>query len=222
MKKYCEMCGEKIVEGVLYCSSCGSKIVGCYIEERKNIIDDLKIVESIMLPHQEKFDKRNGLVVSLNTEIKKFPVYAFFIVIGLVFSLMYEEKFWLMGIQKLGFYSLWFLVGIVCPYILFALVRKNEKAEKETLDKINLELEKIYSESDLPIEISFEYVDPRVIKVLISLLEKGRADTLKEAINCMIDDQYKEESIKNQKELKKSADSQSLFTLGILINQIKK
>lgn len=210
------------MDGVVYCSSCGTKIDGCYFEERNSIIDNLKIVESIMSPHQEKFDRRNELVVSLNTKIKKFPVYASFLLVGLFLSLIYEEDFWMMGIQKLGFYSLWFLVGIICPSIIFALINKNEKSETEMLNKINVELEKIYYESELPIKIAFEYVDPRVIKVLLSMLEKGRADTLKEAINCMIDDQYKEESIKNQKELKKSADSQSLFTLGILINQIKK
>ena len=92
---------------------------------------------------------------------------------------------------------------------------------QQTVQRTNSELIAYYNSVSLPISLAFEYSNPRIISNLIKLIELGRADSLKEAINYMIDDQQKAELIKLQKNAKFSADAAALFALTTFWNTPK-
>ena len=63
--------------------------------------------------------------------------------------------------------------------------------------------------------------DPRIIGNLIDIVRVGRAESLKEAINCMLDDEHKLEMINAQKESANNLDTLSLLTLGVILKNRK-
>lgn len=114
--------------------------------------------------------------------------------------------------------SAWIIGSIGITVLILWLIKKRQRDSAVQLSQISSELEEHYKSKSLPMKLAFEYSDPRVIDMLIDILKKGRADTLKEAINCMLDDQYKAETLKATKDNKSNANVQSLLALGILLS----
>lgn len=114
--------------------------------------------------------------------------------------------------------------GIVLAIIDNSNDYKRWKKFDSQKDQVEAKAEKLFNElkryhADYPdCPVSFEYSYPPTIEEVISLISSGRADSLKEAIQCMIDDEYKEkmlglqaEAAKNAKEAANAASSARLF-----------
>lgn len=232
MSKFCMYCGKELPDNAMFCSGCGKKADLSSVEPEyhtqgtqqnsEDIIDALKTCKSIFAPVQQKYDSRNQLQVSLSSKTNYFILFVVFIVIGFVLGNALDYTFWEMGIQTLGVMSCWIGIGIVVPLLITLKIKSNERNQAAMLVNLNSELEANYQTKNLPVKLAFEYSDPRIIDVLIDILKKGRADTIKEAINCMLDDQYKAEALRLQKEAKSSADATALLALGIFLRMNKK
>ena len=232
MSKFCMYCGKELPDNAMFCSGCGKKADLSSVEPEnhtqgthqnsEDIIDALKTCKSIFAPVQQKYDSRNQLQVSLSSKTNYFILFVVFIVIGFVLGNALDYTFWEMGIQTLGVMSCWIGIGLVVPLLITLKIKSNERNQAAMLVNLNSELEANYQTKNLPVKLAFEYSDPRIIDVLIDILKKGRADTIKEAINCMLDDQYKAEALRLQKEAKSSADATALLALGIFLRMNKK
>lgn len=232
MSKFCMYCGKELPDNAMFCSGCGKKADLSSVEPEyhtqgtqqnsEDIIDALKTCKSIFAPVQQKYDSRNQLQVSLSSKTNYFILFVVFIVIGFVLGNALDYTFWEMGIQTLGVMSCWIGIGIVVPLLITLKIKSNERNQAAMLVNLNSELEANYQTKNLPVKLAFEYSDPRIIDVLIDILKKGRADTIKDAINCMLDDQYKAEALRLQKEAKSSADATALLALGIFLRMNKK
>lgn len=146
----------------------------------------------------------------------------YFVFIGFVPSVRHSEVF---ALVSFGFFSL------ILPIRWYVKGNAKYRSSMARLDKQLLELQgelrTHYSAYD-NFPVGFEYSHPAVLLELIQLLSSGRADDIKEAINCMLDDRHKQEMLKVQKDIadstQKAADSASaaaLFSAGTYLNTRK-
>lgn len=225
MANFCIYCGKSLPDNALFCSGCGKNVEvvsdeqGTYekLAPDDSIIESLEMCKKTFATVQEKYDIRNNLQYSLSTKVNYFILFVVFIVVGFVLGNALDFTFWEMGIQWLGVSFCWFGIGIICPLLITLRIKKNEQNDMKLLATINAELEENYRTKNLPIKLAFEYSDPRIIDILIGILRQGRADNLKEAINCLLDDQYKSGVSKTNKAISNSAEAQALLALGIIL-----
>lgn len=221
--KYCSFCGESMDDTALFCSKCGNKIDSSTKTDNRKLLSDLEKCKSAFVTHQQKYDIRNQAQFEL---IKK-PflsgawLYVVCLIVGFRISDALDYTFWSMGIQGLGVMGTLIGIGIVLPIIVSNKRKEKRHENQKKYDELQSELIRIYESTQLPLPLAFEYSDPRIIGNLIDIVRVGRAESLKEAINCMLDDEHKLEMINAQKESANNLDTLSLLTLGVILKNRK-
>ena len=96
-----------------------------------------------------------------------------------------------------GFFVLWALIT-VCGFILSNNKYKKDKHLFEhNVISTNYEITVYYNEA-IDCCIAYEYSDPSYVEEIIKILKTGRADTLGNAINIMLDDIHKGKVLQQQ------------------------
>jgi len=216
MSKFCIHCGTVLADQAMFCSACGTRVAddidnvrSCNMNISKdNVIEGLQACRRIFAPLQAKYDVRNDLQVFLNQKPPSIlGILAVCFLIGVIIVVFIDAPVFA-----------WVIGSVSSAGLILWLIKKKQCNSAMQLSQVNSELEDHYKSRSIPVKLAFEYSDPRIIDMLIDILKKGRADTLKEAINCMLDDQYKAETLKATKENKPNANVRSLLALGILLS----
>ena len=221
--KYCSFCGTSMDDTALFCSKCGKKTESPTKPDNQQLLSDLEKCKSAFVTYQQKYDIRNQAQYEL---IKK-PflngvwLYVVCLIAGFWISDALDYTFWSMGIQGLGVMGTLIGIGIVLPIIISNKRKERRSENQKKYDEMQSELIGIYESTQLPLPLAFEYSDPRIIGKLMDIVRVGRAENLKEAINCMIDDQHKLEMINAQKSSANNLDTLSLITLGLILKNRK-
>jgi len=139
-----------------------------------------------------------------------------------------------------GYYITWIVmclcvIPFIFPTVWYAISKSNYKTDFEQTEKsistLTNNLMNHYASytNSIQFPVGFEYSSPDILSELKSLIPSGRADNVKEAINCLEDDIHKwkmletqKQIVKNTKEAANAATANALFSAGIYLNTRKK
>ena len=204
---FCQKCGKELPDDAIFCSSCGSSVnanadyVGSSkaAEQKSTRGETLQIVDKLIDYFSAKnslyreLDRVNCKLVKVNQRSyywKLLAAISFFGTIGLsLIIIAYNARHRALFLHEVVPYA--FLpsttLGLIVPLIV-------KIAKKSSLNKRQAELaEEItdYYNQLTYCPIGVEYSDPEILAGLKAIINSGRADTLKEAINTMVDDIHK-------------------------------
>jgi hypothetical protein len=248
MSKYCVYCGTEISDDAKFCSQCGKeqkkeseinqkKQEEITIAEKDNLIESLDKAKNYFQQKQSTYDEYDDLLKK-KSEIIKLSGGGLFI-FGVILTAIYfflfiapsEYSAETANSVIAKFITISIILIIVLPIVLYN--RNNRSFDKQT-KSINQQLYNI--EKDLlkhfddfhNSPVSFKYSNPKIIEVLKDIISSGRADTVKESINCMLDDLHKQNMLKKQDDLSKnakkaadSAEAAALFSAGLFFKNKK-
>lgn len=229
---FCSNCGKEITENSKFCPHCGSAVN--QIEETKtrdvaqgngllDKLSDCKIYFS-QISALYDFHRIGSKLINNTVWIKKvnskFTEGIICLLLGVItfiptFKYIIENE-WV---------PLIFLWEVVIAEIVFAivggvmtLIYKKHKSTiafyKEKMPVIDGKIADYYNKySDCP--ISIEYSDPNTIERIISYLNSGRAENIKEAINVYEDECHKEQMITEMKQMKAVHNKLPLLQLSL-------
>lgn len=239
--RYCINCGSELVEGSNYCPKCGNKVTNATADKpnsekqasipsndfkssvndvsKEDVIRNLERLKNYFSSKETQYNLRNNYINYLNT-VKKPGLFAWILGGGALSFVFYFLLFAITSIDigGIGFFGVWIAITIG-GYIHFKKKTESNIANTRlALEKLENELNEHYAKASNCI-IAFEYSEPEIIQRLIVLLSNGRADTLKEAINVMLDDIHKQSMLNKQAEIaKNSKDSANAATAtGLLV-----
>ena len=118
---------------------------------------------------------------------------------GLLISLVvYLALVFLVGIDlKAGFFILWLAIAIGGIIVQNQKFKKDKRFYENNVISINYELVQYYNQASNCC-IAYEYSDPAYMQEIIKILNSGRAETLGNAINIMLDDIQKGQILQQQ------------------------
>lgn len=229
----CPTCGAKIQvddsKAIGFCSYCGAQIMLKDIVEvrhvglnpaeyREDALDELYAIHAYLTLKNEKEVQLNRARIK-EGQIKLWDTSQYYIlgsiiigIVALCLPIAFEANNKLAGIM-----GLLFLLGVAYLSWLFIIKPAPENGEnnRATMDQIHqntLRAEEELAAVRLDYDkktLNSEYYDIEMVSALISNIESGRADTIKEAINVYMDDGYKAEmkqiAINTQKAMESSA-----------------
>ena len=236
MDSFCTKCGNKLVPDSIFCQKCGNKVKKDINAKENNeeekqpqievetknsmgskndIIIELEKERKYFLSKEMLYNQRNGYINYLNT-VKKPSVVAWFFGGGVLAVILYILLVLVISIDiGAGLLVLWIIISI-WGYVHFNNKFKNTvQNTKNVLMNSEAELHNFYN-AYLNSIIAFDYSEPAIIQRLITLLQNGRADTLKESINVMLDDIHKHNMLNQQTEIAKNASNAATAT-GLLV-----
>lgn len=213
---YCPKCGTQIEDGSSFCISCGSKItvIASNQETQHNYVSPLEQRINIrkseceeiekMIPYfsqkQDTYDEYDKTCAQLK------PVFSTLITITLT-----------LGIVSLAIGSLTLLISYSCvgneqlfgsrffPAIIFILIglgsiamcivfkKLQNNYYQKTIRRINELSSELYQhyKGYGYCTVSAEYTNPSILRIILKTIESGRADTIKEAINILLENAHR-------------------------------
>ncbi|MDO4488936.1 MAG: zinc-ribbon domain-containing protein [Eubacteriales bacterium] len=225
---FCKYCGSEIENDAVFCAKCGKKLASVnnpddsvknLSQEPRNeeLLSKLGSCVELLNPMQGKYDLRNDLIINLSRKTNFILLYVVFIIIGFILGNTLDYAFWEMGIQTFGVMLCWIGIGIGVPALISKSIKDTNANNYTNFKKLDAELKEAFKTLNLPIQLAYEYSDPRVIKSLISTVENGRANTLKEAINIIMDDEYKALSVNLPRNTTNNEDLKAMIALMIYV-----
>ncbi len=231
---FCKYCGEAIDDDSAFCPKCGKKLSNESVNEPdlhghenngSNLINDIKECIEKLSPYQGIYDQRDKLLIDI-TNYSDWPkttltFYGGFIFLSLLIlyikSTITYYADWNSGLAIL-FFSMF---GLLLPWWLSRKYKAHYDYASSNIDIVTNELMKGFNSQELPISIAFEYSNPRILRQLLKYIETGRADTLKEAINCLISDNNQEALLNKKIEVKNNSDLAAIFAMAAYLNTRK-
>lgn len=244
MGKYCISCGTELPTAAKFCNQCGKSQIeelninkSQEVQSRKNghdskshkdiLLTKLNDALSYFSKKKDLYDRYESLQGSkkymTNGEAALWYVFGILIACIIWIFIPGDGFIW----TFLSFIDFVY-VGLVYPYNrnqkkFVERTRLNNKIEND-LVQIEEELQLYYDAYSNKI-VSFEYAHPTIIKELIQNISSNRADNLKEAINCLLEDVHKEQMLskqieiaQNSKEAAIAAKTAAIFTAGTFLN----
>lgn len=201
---FCSKCGAEIDDNAQFCSVCGNtissasqswnsasnlKIQKSTRAETESVINELINYFSIKSDLYQEFDK-NELKLYKTKQVNALKVITCILICTIVFSFA-----WFIIISQIsGNEIVLITASSICAIIVLAIIliirtkkiKKLTNRQNEIISKIS---DYYYQLEYCPIGI--EYSDPAILNQLMAIVKTGRADTIKEAINIMLDDAHK-------------------------------
>ncbi len=217
---YCPGCGSEIKIGEKFCMHCGNPIdekrkivaqkpthVSSISQQRSSRIESAnevaRMIEyfSPMQPQYDEYDQCSEIIDNCTRKLKIAPV-----VIGIILCawgylpiIAVLSVFGISGIARFGLeehlvFCLPALLGtlVIVLRIIEVINRKkklNQSIERQIL--LAKELTDYYNNYGELCLVGAEFSNPRILELIGNTLRQGRADTIKEAINVLLDDAHK-------------------------------
>lgn len=225
MSKFCNGCGAGLKLNAKFCSSCGLEVVPDDIPaENASTIrgQTLQLIDKLKA-HFDPMAETYERLIELNAQYEKLkkPGTGKDVIIG---GIVMGVLAFFGGALLIGlgiFPTLVFIAGIlfICLCIIGVISgimdesKGNPKIKQYEISKKSMEEEipaldallHEHYDSYPQCPISFEYSMPPILNELRERVISGRADTIKEAIQCMLDDTHKAEMLELQKQTAESA-----------------
>ena len=210
---FCANCGNKLSEGVSFCPACGTKVGVTIIrnaeayegssrqDQRKKTKEDFLTIFGYFDQKEAEYDEYNRVYKELTSPNSNSGCSMFFVYAAFAFALWLGLQIAYARIVKdpekfSSIVSALLAVIAIVVMIVIAVAANRSRKKKDDLKRARLsELDKELKDhykayGDCP--IGYEYSDPHVIKTLYKLVESGRCDTIKEALNMAEDETHKE------------------------------
>lgn len=237
MSKYCIYCRQELPAIATFCFSCGksqnekiNEIPPTISPQKKskNLNERLDELIEIFSCKQDIYDLRErSFVQSEKASAQKLLS---IILLGIIISFVFYFGLYLVtdiDIGNVGFFLVLAICGVGLPIHVSIKKKSKIQAFQQQVLQANTELKKYYDDSGIK-DLAFEYSNPYIIKKIKKKVTLGRAESMKEAINCLIDDEYKEKMLYGQqtqinaaKDAASAAEFAALFSLGIYLNTKK-
>lgn len=205
---FCQKCGAQINDDAVFCSSCGAQLNDFSQKSSNNPSDNSRINTRNQEIEETKklmeyfsnpdivslYEKQQNLFAERNLVSNTSPINNI-IKIGLaVMVVSFTPLFLNIGNIGLVFFAVLFVTGIILLFkgtqILNVCKRQNEEKINEIdikLTQVDEEVNKYYTNyENCPVGI--QYTNMYDLNIIYETLLSGRADTIKEAINIIIDD----------------------------------
>jgi len=158
-------------------------------------------------------------------------------IVGLILAFLFGAAFNRSNSIDVSFWACmtFVVLPVVFPVIWYAISRYNvlarykqaEKTISALIDELMTHYTAYTANAEFP--VAFKYSSPDVLLELISLISTGRADSIKEALNCFEEDIHRynmmetqKQIIESTKEVADAATTNALFTAGVYFNTRKK
>ncbi len=246
MEWVCEKCGSPIKEGSKFCTSCGSPIRveqkaepqrpvytdGLAYRNKAELLAELTREQQYFAARITDYDE---IIRITNEKINAKPpktgtqifVSGLTTTIGSIIMMILGVMFLIIGLA-VGLVMI--VIGIVRELKgnkPMAAFEQQQEARQARINDIEQAL-KQYHAAYGPCLVAYKYSDPKVIQTLISTVQSGKADSIKEAIHSMETDMYNAEMLRLQKETaantKKAAEAASTavtFSAASFVRGIK-
>lgn len=201
---YCNNCGMQNPDGATYCNGCGKPITVKPETDSNNDRKSNRNSEIIALERMiryfskmsDKYDEYDRLTSKLNlySKGKHHALLIWGIILLVVGSLVFSATSAQFSNGINGFLSLVCLLpggGMIVGYIFYSRnFNRNIYRFTEERDMIAEELMEYYNNYG-ECSVGAEYTNPVNLSIIKDTIQSGRADTIKEAINILIDDTYR-------------------------------
>lgn len=193
---FCKQCGADL-NGANFCASCGTPADG-------NVVAPQVAAD----PRQQTLVEMNRMKVYFGT---KTDLYKQYDTVAAEVKERTEKSFagWIIAsvlcliigmLSKAVFFYI-----VIVPFIAFYILLKKKNKEKlaeasALLDKLGAELAQFYADYGY-CPIGLEYTHPDILPRLCDYVNKGRANTLTDAINRMIEDDDRAQAEADRKEM---------------------
>lgn len=240
---FCANCGNKLSEGAIFCPTCGQKVGGAIArsaeayegssrqEQRTKTKEDLLTVFGFFDQKEAEYDEYNRLYKEVSSPNNNSGCGMFFVYAAFAFALWVGLEILYGRITKEpkefdSVFSIIFAVLSIATMIVIAVAanrsyKKKIDFKRARISELDQELRAHYKAyGDCP--IGYEYTDPHVIKTLYKLVESGRCDTIKEALNMTEDETHKEflrKAAAQTAASAKSAANSAAIGVGVLITR---
>ena len=245
MIMYCKKCGKQIQDGSRFCEYCGTKHehgdefrpiriqheeqpYNNYADSRRNIrqseLDELNNMIHYFSYKQEQYDEFDSVCGTLSEAdriLSQSPSGSFifsgialgFMLLGLLFG-------------SNGFGTFLMIVGLILAIpgvikLVMYFSRKSFWTKKKTLaeqryEELSSELMQYYQQySYCPVGV--EYTNPAILQQLRDVIQSGYADTTRDAINYLIQQQHNATIEKNTAAASNAAKTAAVFTAANFI-----
>ncbi len=214
---YCYSCGQQLPDSASFCPNCGAKTaipestsstynppgnssLSQQMSLRQENIGELDRIYSYFLPKAPLYDEYDQLHKEMkycnkgNTGLLIVGIGVIILGFFLASSELGRSYLTVQGLLVgIGIAIIGLLAGIIM-IISYFVSEKKRKVKIQTkvarIDELTMELTENYKLFG-PCIVGAEYSNPRILNALRNLITNGRADTVKEALNVMLDDSHK-------------------------------
>lgn len=201
---FCNNCGKQNPDGAKFCNSCGANLFTASqntvdeIQNERHKLRNAEIAEiERMIRYFSKqttlYDKYDRLSAQIDN-FSKGKHYAL-LVWGIIVSFLGMITTSALSGEQAGALAgvIPFLIGqgMIIGHIVYAVSFDKRKNEFEArINQVTSELLDYYNDYGM-CAVGAEYTNPSNLAAIANTIKIGRADTIKEAINILIDDAYK-------------------------------
>ena len=204
---FCNHCGAQNPDGALFCSACGQSVSGGVQINIHQQINNRQQVRAAELAEMERmlryfsqkgeqyaeYDRLAQQMVRLSKG-KHYSLLVWGIIIAVFGSLIYFGTFSQMDNVQKGVLAVALLVpgaAMIVGHVFYAKYFDGNRARAvQRFNEVGAELTAHYQHYGL-CSVGAEYTNPANLSVIYDTLQSGRADTIKEAINILVDDAYR-------------------------------
>lgn len=219
---FCSQCGNALKEGQRFCPACGSPVEGdvnpVAVNSQINTVNpkndrmdlrnsELKIMDelirffSVKQPVYDEYDRVSNMIYRLRRSSSKAALIWSIILLGVGFFCTFMGLTFLIEDSFDDVYLPWLAYGILFLGIGGALMGVFVSLKKKRRNRMVEYTEKYYELSDELYQyycgyencpIGPEYTNPSNLAVVQRTIVSGRADTIKEALNLLVEDAYRD------------------------------
>lgn len=208
---YCLHCGEKILDGANYCINCAQKVtapnplmmnsgINQRAQQRQEELNECYRMLNYFSHKANEYDILDRVQWRLNHQNYNSPTAL--LVVGIIACLIglgflcysaskgrnYGQDYFILAMINL-------ISGVVLLsiYVIVSIERKNNlERDRKDSEKLINELGQYYMNYGYCL-VSIEYTNPSALYSIKTVIESGRADTIKEAINVLNEDAYRQQ-----------------------------
>ena len=197
---FCQKCGNQTDSNAEFCPNCGNPMSGSQPQQRRvssvelrqqrrqDELDELNKMIDYFSIKRNQYDEYDEVCERLNPNyLRKRPS---LIIWGLV-SAFWGVMFLMNGFIPLGIILLLGAGGLIFAFVKSTQARKNNyAAASQRYYELSDELYRHYCDYG-PCLVSAGYSNPSNLLAIRQTIQSGRADTITDALNIMLDDEHK-------------------------------
>lgn len=199
---FCSNCGKENPDSAAFCNGCGSSLAmrqadnGSRQRTRNAELTELERLMRYFRQMSAQYEEYDRLFEQINQSAKgkHYALLVWGIIVTVIGGLISSVAFSQMSIDQKGWIALCCLLpgaAMIAGHIFYAKNFDAKRAQAlRRFEEVGAELTEHYQNYGV-CSVGAEYTNPANLQVIHNTIQSGRADTIKEAINLLIDDAYR-------------------------------